>query len=633
MLKREMHLMPIESLIDYWRCYWPARVNELEKAENLHNCAKSPRVVLENIIAEIKYNDPFKGKKNRELFKSEISSWMHEPVFNSLFREESTLLMKDLDAKPLTASSICTTILSRMNTGIYFKGAINKLVECLEKENDFSQRNKKNIHMYSDILIVELLSKGYSIRDIKNATDPQSVIMQEHRFIINAPDELWGFRCKDYDTKTEYIDTLSSHFSALSVADKVNLLQDYYDAEGEDAYIIIRLKGIKGEIDSYIDDINIYSVGNKRYIDTTDCTKNIETPDPNHTLINVAVPVKLKSYDSSKDFAIKRLESIISLLELRLNIDKISYSNKDIALVKNKRLICTFNPTILTFRRDSDSEFEKVYYSEISYYDESIKDLSDRLSTSKKLSSQDLFKLSTASNWIQKAKSTKSHSDRLLYSWIAIEGLLKIRKEYTDELNNNTKACIGTAVNTVLMFIVERNLFYNRIFQLLGELQWNFESGCNRLGLSDDIKTKLFHDNTAEGVPMNNLFICLEQMTNEVIEESFRTKLEEFNDLYKIDGTGFKRLRNTVTTETTYIYWFRNMIMHNAFIPKYHVKYYANRALFYASCLTNAILSVSTTNQLCIDDTIMKIALDGELFEANLTEKLKALRNGCKKGN
>lgn len=75
------------------------------------------------------------------------------------------------------------------------------------------------------------------------------------------------------------------------------------------------------------------------------------------------------------------------------------------------------------------------------------------------------------------------------------------------------------------------------------------------------------------------------------------------------------------------------MIMHNAFIPKYHVKYYANRTLFYASCLTNAILSVSTTNQLCIDDTIMKIALDGELFEANLTEKLKALREGCKKKN
>ena len=52
MLKREMHLMPIKSLIDYWRCYWSARVNELEKAENLHDCAKSPRVVLENIIAE-----------------------------------------------------------------------------------------------------------------------------------------------------------------------------------------------------------------------------------------------------------------------------------------------------------------------------------------------------------------------------------------------------------------------------------------------------------------------------------------------------------------------------------------------------------------------------------------------------
>lgn len=113
--------------------------------------------------------------------------------------------------------------------------------------------------------------------------------------------------------------------------------------------------------------------------------------------------------------------------------------------------------------------------------------------------------------------------------------------------------------------------------------------------------------------------VVISSTTNErLIDE-----LVPFMEFYNKSGKGLMKFRHSIKNELTYIYCLRNHIVHNATVIDNQLKYYSNRSLYYANSLFNAILSVSTSNHLNVEDAIIKISADCEIFFGEVDSLLK----------
>lgn len=270
-------------------------------------------------------------------------------------------------------------------------------------------------------------------------------------------------------------------------------------------------------------------------------------------------------------------------------------------------------------------DFEMLSYSNISDYISPIEKLSEQITVSKRLSSSDFVRLNNSAKWIYDAKRAETPSDKLLYSWIAIESMIKLSQEYNGRFNtNNEKLSMLMIAQGIIMPIVLKNQFYYYIHSLYNEIILNLKCNYDGCGISKNTKDRLLQ-NSDNGFPISNLFACIEDLINEVADEFLRSRLQKFSSFYRNDLTEIKEFKNNIQSELTMIYRLRNMIVHNACYSAYEIKYFASRAIFYASCLLNALLTVSSNNQINIDDTIIKIISDGLLFDQELKARIDSL--------
>lgn len=618
-MERTMCLIPVNPAVDYWQQFWVYRVNTLLTANELGAIAKSPRLLINNILLEIQYNGT-KNKENWKLFRKELEDWRREPNFKNLFGKEcGTCLSK---WRKETITDIFKDIIVKMDEGIYYRAAIKKLIKILSDNRDNISYEKKNkIQIYSDIIIVELLSKGYILKDIARAIYHPDILMSDLHFVIAAPTELclFGreFKECDYSSKNEYYNELSAYFRNLPVEDKVNIMNLYYERQAIDAHVIVKLVGVKGSVDTYIGDINIYSLDKRHYL------TNYSSEQPvDYDSVYAAIPVKYKSAESSKTYALDKLSDILSLIEIRIGAGNVSYSEENVIIEIDGSVKINYNPSYLKYNKITVEQNKRFLYKDISNYITVFKELSNQLKVSKSLGKDDLKKLNNSVNWIHKAENTKNSSDRLLYSWIAIESLLK---PYQDPNNELTKACTIAKAKKILKALATRNAFYNYVKYIANEIIYDNDYQSKYFELSDTIKAKLYKNSLGKSIPYNNIFNNLTELIEVTKEESIKTELQEFQEFYKKDTSGITNFEMTVGNELTIIYWFRNIIVHNAMFPEYEVKYYANRAMSYAKSLLNAIRTISAAHQLNVSNSISAIISEYKTFSENLKERIETL--------
>lgn len=618
-MERKMNFIPIRTIVDYWQQFWIERVNALIKAENFEDIAKSPRLLLNDILLEIKYNG-FRNENNWKLFRTKLEFWRNnEPVFKKIFNKECGIILSDWRHKPHITSSICNSILAKMDDGEYYEAVIDKLIKCLQTPTDFSFKNKEQIQIYSDIIIVELIQKGYILRDISNAIYHPDILMTDVCTVAIAPDELCGYKQKNYTSKEEYYETLTNYFKNLSVKDKVKIIDLHYNKQPVDAIVLVRLTEIKGDIDAFIDGINICSLNKKNLLD-----KEFSSLIRDKETVYAAIPVKHKMPNSSISYAIDRLKRILSLLQLKLGVDSISYSKENIVIILNRKIIHVSNIPLRT-PDVKDNNLKMFSYPDISEYIIPINKLSEQIIISKRLSNSDFIRLNNSAKWVHNAKNAQSSSDKLLYSWIAIESIIKLGKEYNEEFGTAKEIPETlTIAQKIIVPIALRYRFYNYMRIVFETILWDVNSGYNSYGISEKSKNRLYQ-NSDNGFPLSNLFACIDELINETNDESFRNELQNLTAFYKKEG--IEKFELDVSSELTLIYRLRNMIVHNAVYSTYEIKYYANRAVFYASCLLSAILTVSSINQLNMTDSIIKIMSDGLLFNKEIEMRINNLYN------
>ena len=109
--------MSIENIVDYWQRFWVDRVDKLLKAEKYDDIAKSPRLLLYNMLLEIKYNG-FKNDNNWNLFRQQLEKWRkNELVFKNLFNNEYGIILANWRHE--LCINQCNSIVAKMNSGVY----------------------------------------------------------------------------------------------------------------------------------------------------------------------------------------------------------------------------------------------------------------------------------------------------------------------------------------------------------------------------------------------------------------------------------------------------------------------------------------------------------------------------------
>ncbi len=112
-------------------------------------------------------------------------------------------------------------------------------------------------------------------------------------------------------------------------------------------------------------------------------------------------------------------------------------------------------------------------------------------------------------------------------------------------------------------------------------------------------------------------------MISSTTNERLIDRLIPFIEFYNKSGKGLKKFKQRINNELTYIYCLRNHIVHNATVIDSQLKYFSNRSLYYAESLFNAILSVSTSNHLNVEDAIIQIRADCDIFFNEVDSLLK----------
>ncbi len=622
---KEYGYEPIASISDYWYKYWRYRIREVENAGRFGCCIQSPRFLLENIVFEISHEKAMSPLLS-DYFKSELGNWQKQETFNSLFGKQCALALKLWKDKPILVSTICKSILHRMDNGEYYRLILNNLVSALCNVEPYSIENRKRIHLYTDIIIAELISKGYCLEDIESMIHHPQVMMAASFDVIIADEEVCGINRCNYATKEDYHTALTEYFRGLGIKEKVEILNLYYEKKAINAFVLIRLKGIKGIINASFDGINLYSLDrsedSKRYIKSLSTDNKIEKSDSEIIFVNAAIPVKHKGNNSSIQHAIIKLKSVLAPIQVWMGIDTpIAYSEKNITIVENGQEIFVKHLELDDSSMTGYAEIlERNSYYDITNECDSIHQLSQDLQTLQTLSKSHYVKLGNAAKWIQNAKNATNYSDKLIFSWFAIECLIKLPERYKHTILEDSKNGILDFVHNIVGSIVVRNRYYHYRNEIFDTIYWNFERGSNRYNIPTEIREILKASKKVEyDILLKKIPLVISSTTNERLID----RLIPFIEFYNKSGKGLRKFKQRINNELTYIYCLRNHIVHNATLIDSQLKYFSNRSLYYAESLFNAILSVSTSNHLNVEDVIIQIRADCDIFFNEVDSLLK----------
>lgn len=623
MTNREFDFCPINSRIDYWQKFWDKRVRELKEAQNYGGRIKSPRFLLEDIISDVKILGKPK-EASWSLFKEEFGLWSKTDIFKGLYGDLCNYALKNWE-KPLLVSVICSEIIKKMNSGNLYYDTITRLISILNNNFPITYKERQLIHDYTDILIAEFIHKKFTFDDIIYVINHPDILMAETSKVIAAGNSIDGINKADFPTEEDYLSALTTYFKNLSVENKVKILNLSYEKIEKPAKVLYRLEGIKGEIDLFINGIHFYTVGKNTHYLPSDEEFWIENPSEGIESVNAAIPINYKSFHTAISEARNKLGEALDMLNIWASFQyPITICEKNITIILSPDEIRISN---LDFNQNTELIEKKLNLSIASYiwndaprYNSEILDYSNRFEKLANISHLTFGKLTTNAKWIISAKDSKNDCNKLLFSWFAIESLIKLPENYKETIVPKPKYGILDLIHEIIVPMVNWNVFNWLKNGILDSLYRNFTIYQNRYNVPSEINNILFASGQVE---YKVFFDNFHGIYSNVTDESFLDRLELVIRYYDKSGSGINEHKNNIKNELTYIYRLRNYIVHDAKFDNQQLTYFANRALFYASSLFNALLTISTSNNLDTPDSLIKLYTDCKLFESEMTEILK----------
>ena len=625
---RDILGLPISTPIDYFCRYWEDYASKLNNDDEYMVTLDSPRIVLDGIITELKYNGS-QNKENIKYFLTRLGIWRKKDIsMMSICGDKVILLLKNLEKynTPII-QELSIQIITDLDNHQYTDSLIKNTVELLEdSETSLSYKSKQRINICASLLIAELSYKGYGFEDIKSIMHeiPDIFFTIGHK-IVSSPESYYEIRREDYNSQEKYHEQLIKRIEARTVSERFDNLREKFSIDEKDAIVIVRMKGIQGEEDFIMGDVTFYSPKHKLFITEEPSISNIETlpDDEEQKIINAAIPVKYKSFSEARLKASYKLDQVIDILTLAYKPRiPFSYSKDTMAVIENGNFV-----TGLLGEPDGHQVQDRIdkYLSkqtsdlltDIPHFNKLLVLLNDK--------NDILLRMGNSIHWFEKACSSSRPEEKLLFCWFALESMLNVADNIKDSIFENKKECHNTCavIRQIASELLSIRYFHEAWHHNFLSVYYATKDYDNYYDFTIETISKTgLNINNNEKIPRGKFLSNLDLLIREANDELLKNKLERLKILYT-DSSTIKDYLKAVEEDILMIYRLRNLIVHNAVISSFAVQYYSKKAIYITQVVLNMLLNKNLQTKGGLDKTILQSHIDFQLFIGNIDNEIK----------
>lgn len=625
---REVFNYPTDTPLKFWLKYWVSHIKDLCALDNYSTQLDNPHFIINDIVTEIKYHS-FQNSDNRKLFKDLLGKCLcSDEVFSNLYRTQCGLALNNWDTSPLYVDSICKNILQSMDKGDYINAIAKKLKQSICKSDNLSEKINSAICLYTDLLITETLCLGFDINDIKNFINEDDVLTDESGQVLIAPETSYELDQTKFNTKELYYEALSKRLKERSIDDYINNIMTHFNKQPKEGHVLLRLTGIKGSCDLHIQDIHIYSVDKATYLKSGHISK-IEKPESNFKFVNIAVPISHRFFYTSVNIAKEKANSILDFLSLNINLEQELSVSKDFTAIE------VDGEQYESMQSVEDDIKHDRFYRDMRSYDlsniaDKLPDLLKDFSNQNIINNETFRKIANATHWYKKAVFSDKYEDKLLYSWIAIESILKVGDHVKANIISQEKERnILNLTKRLCSCIITHNRFYSYARNTYLYLIRSTQEYDNYFDFSPRvIENAKLYLKPGNKIELADFFNNLSYIIDEINDKVYKCELIQLHSFYK-DGNGIKEFTNMVCNDITLIYRHRNLIAHNAVYSQFQTKLYAYKAQFICKSLIQAVRYYCNEYGYDVDNSLLHIYTEQQIFESNIDNKIRLLKGKC----
>lgn len=618
--------IPIKTPLEYWIKYWEYYIRQLEDKKEMSIGLTGPRLILEELVAEVQYNN--NNKRNREFFSKQIASWkIFDRAFEQLFSQELHELNQNYgDATKI--QTLCSTIIDKMNLGCYFDSLLDCLQNVVSSTKDLNYTAKCEINRYTELVVSEFVAHNFSLSDISSFPEHlPTVICEAGGHIVIAPDEYLGLRITDYQSEDEYHTALEKVIGERNLSERIEEIRQFFHKDRGDNLVLIAVNGIKGQVDFTIDGINFYSPSLKKYIN--DNTFNeLETDENANIRVLAAITVKNSSPQTAIGIARNRLQKVLGVLTTYLDpYMPFTYNEKEIAVLKDGSPVIFSMMSIHKNFETPDWKRKHDYdlSMDVSKITDSLEDIHKRCkhSSSTDNTSQ---RLSAATYWYKRGRETEKGEDKLLFSWIAIEGLLSVEQSISDEITGIQNSCKIDLIQFIVEAIVMKSRFYNNWLMMYYNLRQSIEYNDNFYDISEEAISRTgLMAKVGVKIPRASFINGLSVIEKTINDEIKKNEIHKLSAFYK-SKNGFNRCKEQLKNDILMIYHLRNLLVHNAYCSQNIIDIYARKASFIAESIICKLQAGYAETSMSINELIMEISIQYKTFLTNLDLEINKLK-------
>lgn len=634
---RKIMGLPYENLLSYWQHYWSHCLEKLTDKDNVSFKMLGPRMLMQDIIDEIEGHG-LSNPDNIDYFKRQIGELdKKDEIFRYLCHPMVTCLLQRLGNKTNKDSSIllCKKILNRLAVKRYFTLLVDWLAETIDNIAESNYESRKKINEITHLVISEFIAEGFVPDEIKRyATDIPGVAIAEGGVVLAAPTEFDSLKATDFESEEEYYKAVYERIKNRNAHQSLEVLKYYYYITPREAFFIVRLNGLKGQIDDHIGDINIYSPKVKRYIKDGHSLSKVEEVTEDRDSVNAAIPIDFTSIEQAKVYARAKLEEVLDIMTLTYRTQApITIATNRYAVVADGEEISMSvsvkgNDPQLFDRDEMMRYFDALDLTELK--GDGFKFLTDKHEVVEMGQGVLRRRLKNAARWYSKAIAADKEVDVLLYSWFAIEGLLKVGNQTQTEMAVKNKDV--NSLNVIQEFvssIICKSYFHS---YLRGTYR-NFLYHTNLNGmynnyydLKDDVIDKAGLNLKAGDHYKDGAFLsAVTDLTACINDDIVRDELAEMQAFYQSDE-GIKAKASHIKDDLLMIYRLRNMIVHNAALSSVNISFYAREAIYIAQRVIRYVIDHIGGNK-TIEEIVLGAKLDYQVFMQSFDEELNKLKN------
>ena len=440
--------------------------------------------------------------------------------------------------------------------------------------------------------------------------------------VLVCGDSFYELNRSDYKSEEEYHNAISIRYKSRSAKDYISNILTHFHKEAKDGYVILRLIGVKGSISYHFKDVHLYSIDQATYL-PKDSISELEKPNSSQ-YVNVAVEVKHRFLNTSINYARQRVESLLDYLSFNIRSkDKLSVSKQFAAIVVDDQ-VCGSHHSV---EDDVDHmrQYRDLMAFDLTPYGDDINDWLKEFTENSDISNNTFKKISKSTHWYRKAKCATKFEDKLLYSWVALESILKVSNSIRININPKDSSIINVA-KEICSSVMARNRFYSYANNIYTHLVMTTQQFNNYYGFtSKTIESAKLNIQPGDKIELSKFFVELPRLIAEINDEIFKRELIALQSFYE-DKKCIIDFKSLVSDDVTLIYRLRNMIVHNAVCPEFIIKLYAYKAQFISGSIIQAVRYHYNKHGMDIGNTLLKIYSEYQILESNISSEIKRLK-------